>query len=216
MLIALLSVTPPHIALPVHAMIQLGSNAGRAYLLREHIMGGIVRWIIPGSIAGIVIASLVFVKLPIQTLQWMLALFVLWTVWAPKGKVREVPEIAYLGIGALTSFANLFLGATGPLLAIFLSPARYGRDKTVATHAASMLLQHLFKVIAFGFLGFAMLRWIPFLGAMIICGFAGTAIGGVLLKRIPEERFKLLFKVVLTALAIRLLYRAVFDGASWF
>lgn len=215
MLIALLSVTPPHIALPVHAMIQFGSNAGRAYLLREHVMRGIVRWIIPGSIAGIIIASLLFVKLPVQTLQLMLAVFILWTVWAPKGNVREVPEIAYLGIGALTSFANLFLGATGPLLAIFLSPERYGRDKTVATHAASMLLQHLFKVIAFSFLGFAMLRWIPFLSAMILCGFAGTATGGVLLQRIPEDLFKFLFKIVLTVLAARLLYRAVFDSASF-
>ena len=34
MLVALLSLTPPMIALPVHALIQIGSNAGRSAMLQ--------------------------------------------------------------------------------------------------------------------------------------------------------------------------------------
>jgi uncharacterized membrane protein YfcA len=209
MLIALLSLTPPIVALPVHALVQIGSNAGRAWMLRPHIMRGVVGWFIPGSLIGVILASQIIVTLPTQWLQLMLALFILWSVWAPRMSAVSVPENAYLGVGGVTSFATMFLGATGPLLAVFLSPDRYGRDRTVATHAACMTTQHLIKVVAFGFLGFVLLEWLPLVAAMIISGLAGTWMGRHLLKRLPESTFKIVFKGVLTVLALRLLYKAV-------
>lgn len=209
MLIALLSFTPPIVALPVHALVQIGSNAGRAWMLRPHIMSGVVRWFIPGSVIGVMLASQLIVSLPTQGLQLVLALFILWSVWAPKLNAVSVPELAYLGVGGATSFATMFLGATGPLLAVFLSPDRYGRDRTVATHAACMTMQHLIKVVAFGFLGFVLVEWLPLIIAMIISGLAGTWMGRHLLKRLPESTFKRVFKGVLTVLALRLLYKAV-------
>lgn len=209
MLIALLSFTPPVVALPLHALIQIGSNGGRAWMLRSTVMTNILWWFVPGSLIGVFLASQIFVSLPTQWLQLILALFILWSVWAPKISARPVPEKAYLGVGAGTSFATMFLGATGPLLAAFLSPDRYGRDKTVATHAACMMMQHLIKAAAFGFLGFVFTEWLPLAILMIISGFLGTWIGRSLLRRIPESTFKKVFKVVLSVLAIRLFYKAL-------
>jgi len=209
MLIALLSLTPPVVALPVHALVQVGSNAGRAWMLRPHIMGGVVGWFIPGSLIGVILASQIIVALPTQWLQLMLAVFILWSVWAPRMSAIAVPEIAYLAVGGVTSFATMFLGATGPLLAAFLSPDRYGRDSTVSTHAACMTSQHLIKVVAFGFLGFVLTEWLPLVAAMIVSGLAGTLMGRHLLRRLPESTFRIIFKGVLSLLALRLLYKAL-------
>jgi uncharacterized membrane protein YfcA len=209
MLIALLTLTPPIVALPVHAMVQIGSNAGRAWMLHGHVMTSVVTWFIPGSILGVLVASQLIVTLPTSTLQLMLALFILWAVWAPKISSLQVPDKAYFLVGGLTSFATMFLGATGPLLAAFLSPARYGRDRTVSTHATCMTMQHLLKVIAFGFLGFVLTQWLVLVAAMIISGLLGTWMGKGLLQRLPEETFRKIFKAVLTILAIRLLYKAI-------
>ena len=209
MLIALLSVSPPIVALPVHALVQVGSNAGRALMLRSHIIGGVVRWFIPGSIIGVLVASQLIVDLPIQWLQLILALFILWSVWAQKPSSVAVSDKAYIAVGGMTSFATMFLGATGPLLAAFLSPERYGKHRTVATHAMCMCTQHLIKIVAFGFLGFVLTQWLLLVMLMIASGLLGTWTGAGLLQRLPETAFKWMFKSVLTLLALRLLYRAL-------
>ena len=210
MLIALLSLTPPVIAIPVHAVIQIGSNAGRAAMLRKHIMPDIVGWFVPGIILGILIGSQIFFSLPTNWLQIVLALFILWSVWAPKFRARKINTRSYFLVGAVTSFGAMFLGATGPLLGAFLSPDRYGRDATVSTHAVCMTFQHAIKVVAFGFMGFVLLEWIPLVAAMIASGFIGTLAGGSVLRKIPESTFKIIFRTVLSVLAVRLLYKAVF------
>ena len=209
MLIALLSLVPPAVAVPVHAIVQVGSNAGRAWLLRSHIMQSIVRWFIPGAIVGVIFASQFVTAVPVHWLQLVLAVFILWSIWAPKIRSHAIADRSYFGVGAVSSFCTMFLGATGPMLAAFLSPDRYGRDATVATHAASMGLQHLLKIIAFGVLGFAFTEWLPLLLLMLLSGWLGTVAGGRLLRKLPEARFKLLFKLVLSGLALRLLFSAM-------
>lgn len=210
MLIVLLMFTAPAIALPVHAVIQTGSNLGRAWLMRSHIMFDIFKWILPGVLIGVLLASTVFMAVPDRQLKIVLALFILWSVWTPKLRVRPIGNPTYLGVGAVGSFFGMFLGATGPLLAAFLTPERYGRFRTVSTHASCMTLQHLIRVIAFGFLGFQYTEWIPLLIALLISGFAGTWLGAALLKIVPEQTFRWVFKVTLSALALRLLYKAIF------
>lgn len=69
MLLALLLVIPPIIAIPVHGIIQASSNAGRAWLMRRHILRDLLRWFIPGALAGIVVASQIITELDQQTLQ---------------------------------------------------------------------------------------------------------------------------------------------------
>lgn len=210
MLAVLLNLAPPAIAIPVHGVIQFGSNAGRAVIMRKNVMFDIVPWFVIGTVAGVLVASLIFFSLPKALLQTVLAAFILWSVWAPKWRAAAISNRSYVGVGALGSFCTMFLGATGPMLAAFLSPERYGRDKTVATHATCMTLQHLLKVLAFvGLLGFALLPWLGVITLMIIGGFAGTVLGRHLLNKIDEHYFKIAFKIVLSLLALRLLWGAL-------
>jgi uncharacterized membrane protein YfcA len=203
------SFLPPVIVIPIHGVVQLGSNAGRAALMRHAIDRHIVVPFALGSLLGIALGAKLFVALPTATLQIILGLFVLASVWLPKLKASHIPLRAFVVVGIVGSFCTMFVGATGPFIASFITPDRLPRHAVVATHAACMTLQHSLKVIAFGFLGFAFLPWAPLLVAMVGAGFLGTMLGRRLLDRLPHDVFARIFKVILTVLALRLLYAAL-------
>lgn len=50
--------------------------------------------------------------------------------------------------------------------------------------------------------------------AMIFAGTVGNWVGQAALNHLPERRFRLILRVVLSALALRLVYTAV-RGAGW-
>ncbi|MEO1748512.1 MAG: sulfite exporter TauE/SafE family protein, partial [Pseudomonadota bacterium] len=75
------------------------------------------------------------------------------------------------------------------------------------TSAAAMVFQHGVKIFAFGFLGFSFLEWLPLVGAMIVSGFLGTFAGIKLLRRLPEARFRLLLKIMITLLGADMIRR---------
>lgn len=208
MLSVLASVLPPLVVLPIHGLVQVGSNAGRGFLLREHIDWRLLMLFSLGAIVGIAIGAKMFVALPIGILRGVIAVFILYSVWAPKLKPSNLPYPAYAAVGAVTSFATMFVGGTGSLVAAFLSPERFGRHGMVATHASCMTVQHTLKVIAFGFIGFAYLPWALLIAAMIGTGFLGTIVGRKLLGRMNEKTFRFIYRSVLTVLALRLLWSA--------
>lgn len=203
---------PPAILIPTHGVVQLGSNAGRAALMRRQIDRHIVVPFALGSLLGVAVGAKLFVALPTPTLQIVLGIFILASVWLPKLKTSTIANRGFVVVGMLGSFCTMFVGATGPFVASFISPDRLERHAVVATHGACMTLQHTLKVVAFGFLGFAFLPWAPLLVAMVGAGFVGTLIGRRVLDRLPHDVFARIFKVVLTLLALRLLYAAV---SSW-
>ncbi len=206
------SFLPPIVVIPTHGVVQLGSNAGRAALLREHIDRRILLPFALGSVLGIVLGAKLFVALPTPILQVVLGLFILACVWLPKLKAARIADRAFSVVGIVGSFCTMFVGATGPFVASFITPERLPRHAVVATHAACMTVQHTLKVIAFGFLGFAFLPWVPVLAAMIGAGFVGTLLGKRLLDRLPHDIFARVFKIILSVLALRLLYAA---ASSW-
>ena len=209
LLTVMVSVLPPVIVLPVHGVVQLGSNAGRALLLRQFAHRTILVWFSAGALVGVVAAAHTFVVLPVSALQTIIALFVLYAAWGPKLRSHSIPTRAYALVGAATTFITMFVGATGALVAAFFSPERLGRRQLVATTAACMTVQHTLKVLAFGFIGFSFARWAPFMAAMIGVGFLGTMTGRRVLGRLPEKVFALVFRGVITVLALRLLYLAL-------
>ena len=206
LLAVLASVASPLVVLPVHGVVQIGSNAGRAGLLRADIRWDIVRPFALGSIIGCTAGAAAFTALPVTTLQFLLAVFILYSVWAPRLRPANIPLWGFAPVGAVATFCTMFVGATGPMLAAFLSPVRFPRHHVVATHAMCMSLQHSLKVLAFGLLGFNYGPWLLLLGLMIGSGFIGTIAGRYVLNRLPEKLFIRGFQIVLTLLALRLLW----------
>ncbi len=214
MLAAMASTMPALAVIPVHGAVQMGSNGGRTWMMRAHVDRRLFAWFLAGSLAGAAVASQVVVALPRDALRLILGLFVLWAVWGPKPGKRATGPRAFAWVGVATTFASMFVGATGLLIGAFLSPERLGRMGVVGTHAACATLQHGLKIAVFGLLGFAFAEWLPLVAAMIATGLVGTWTGKALLERLPERAFGWIFKGLLTALALRLIALAAWDLAG--
>ena len=214
MLLAIMALIMPAAAIiPVHGMVQLGSNANRALMTWRHINMRVIAWFAPGVVLGALAASLLLVRLPLAVVQLSIALFILLLCWGP-----AIPKVATGPVGTLlasviTSFLSLFVGATGPLVAAFIKQQQaHQRLQTVATFAAAMSLQHLPKAFAFSAAGFIFYDWLALMAAMIAAGALGTWLGLHLLKRMSDTHFGRLFSLVLSLLAARLIWEA---ASSW-
>ncbi len=199
---------PPAVLIPVHGTVQLGSNFGRAALMRSHILTAIVPAFLTGTLLGAAIGVQLVIALPIALLQGVLAAFILYSTWAPKYRARAPGKKTFFGVGVLGAFLTMFVGATGPLVAPFAAAASDRRQQVVATHAALMTIQHGLKIVAFGVVGFAFGPYLPLLAGLLGFGFAGTYVGRHVLHRLPERAFRIGLKAILTAIALRLLYGA--------
>lgn len=210
-MLALLGLFVPIAALiPVHGLVQLGSNTGRAWVQRAHARLDIAAPFIIGSLVGALAGALIVVQIPDAPLKLVLGVFVIAvTWWAIPGFDRL--SGAGLAIGAaVVAFLTMFLGATGPLLnAFFAQLIRDDRKALVATHAAGMTVHHGLKVAAFAIVGFSFASWAPMVLAMIASGYLGTVYGSKLLERLPERQFRFAFKIGLTLLALDLVRRGV-------
>lgn len=205
MLAVMTQILPPAVLLPVHGMVQVGSNLGRAVLMRRDVARALVLPFLLGSIVGVTIGAQIvgYVSRPVMLV--ILGCFILWSVWSPKLRPARLPPRWFTAVGAVSSFCTMFVGSTGPLIAAFLVPDPLTRYQIVATQGALMTLQHGLKVTAFTALGFALIDWVPMLALMIGLGFLGTMLGRRLLDRTKEGRFALVFKLVLTAFAVKIL-----------
>ncbi len=199
---------PPAAIIPVHGMIQLGSNAGRATLTWRHTDWKAMGAFFPGVLIGAGLGAWLLVDLPEHLWQLTIAVFVLYLCWGPALPKGAFGPAGILLASAVTTFASLFVGATGPLVAAFIKQMHVDRFKTVATFATAMCFQHAPKAVVFGIAGFVFHEWLVFIGAMIAFGFAGTWIGLHLLKNLQNRHFHRIFNILLTVLALRLLWQA--------
>lgn len=208
LLTVMASLVPIAVLIPVHGVVQLGSNAGRALVQIRHVVWPMLVVFAAGALVGALIGGQVVVTLPDTLLKAFVGCFVLFTLWGPKlGKAGGGPVGLAIG-GAFATVLTMFVGATGPFVAALLAARLDDRKSYGATHALAMVLQHGLKVVVFGFLGFAFGAWVPVMAAMVAAGFVGTLLGTKLLHALPEETFRKGFKLVLTLLALQLILSA--------
>ena len=197
------SLLSPAALIPVHGVIQLGSNAGRALIMRQHISWPVFIPFVIGALIGVGIGGVVVVDLPPAAIQIAVGLFILWTIIAkPPAFLRHSAWLA----GGVSSVLTMFFGATGPFVAAYFKTRNYDRMTQVAMQGACMTVQHLLKAIAFGLLGFAFGPYVLLIAGMIAFGFLGTIVGRKILMKIDEAFFKRALNVILIVLAVRLIW----------
>ncbi|PVB61582.1 sulfite exporter TauE/SafE family protein [Labrenzia sp. 011] len=212
-LIAVMAMLMPASALvPVHGVVQLGSNAGRALVQLKHVDWLIAFWFAIGAVFGAALGGSIVVELPAAVLKAGIGIFVLWVVWGRTPKLGKARKRAMAAAGFASTFLSMFFGAAGPIGAAVLATLNLPRHDFVANQAVTALIMHVFKIIAFGLLGFAFAPWAGLIVMMIASGFLGTVTGSYLLGRMEEKTFRTGFRWVMTALALNLLWQA---GRNW-
>ncbi len=199
------AIFPAPAVIPVHGVAQLGSNVGRYFLQRKDVVWPVVLWFTIGGVIGASAGGRLAIEMPVWALRSGVGAFILLTVWGPRPGSFSPGALSFFTTGVIGAFLTMFFGATGPIAATMLSATKLDRLKIVATHAACMTAQHGLKIIAFGFLGFAYGQWALVIAAILVSGFAGTALGTRYLRQMPEKTFTRGFKFILTIIAVYLI-----------
>jgi len=201
----------PLVAIPIHGVVQLASNGSRAWVQRRHVDHGItLRYgllLLPMGFAGLWLAR----SLSPDATRLAIGVFVLVATWAPRWLLLGSHPDAidrnrrFVLLGGVVGFLNVTLGATGPLIAPFFLNLGLARQELVGTKAACQLLGHLSKLVVFGVVGFAYAQWTGLLVLLCVAVVVGTWVGSRILDRVDERTFVMLYKGVLTVIALRLI-----------
>ena len=179
-------------AMLLHGAVQGFANGSRAWFLREHI-----QWhILPAYLAGTAVAVSVFVSLAIVAN----AAVILIVIGAFPWLARVLPSLKTLNVerpvsgavcGLVVTAAQLFAGASGPLLDVFYLNTRFTRHQIIASKALTQTIGHGLKLAYYALVVTALdtpEAWV-FLTAVVVA-VIGTRIGTAVLERISEARFR--------------------------
>ena len=180
-------------AMVLHGVTQAASNGWRAFLWRSYIDRAILVRYAGGSLAALLLFSLVrFVPDPALVLI-ALGLMPFAAMAVPE---RIAPRVdGFLGAesaGLVSTALQLLSGVSGPALDIFFVRTRLDRRAVVATKAVCQTWTHLSKLVYFGTLVSASLPevgWVV-MAVSVALALAGTSLSRALLERLTDVQFR--------------------------
>ncbi len=196
---------PAAAILPVHGATQLASNLSRALFGWRHVDWSLVPPLLLGSLLGAALGGSIYASLDLQWLPAVIGVLILVLTWVP------LPGPTGAGLPALTLLGfyqtglGMVAGATGPLGAAVLATRSRERDWLVVNTAVYMTINHALRLSAFVLLGFSLGAYWQLLFGMIAAVVAGSWIGTRLRSRIPQLDFQRAFRVLVSALALRMI-----------
>lgn len=206
LLAASAAVLPLTAAIPLLSACSLSSQVARCHYFRAHIDRGIVVSCGLGSVIGVAIGARVFVSMSESLISLLLGSLLLALTWLPRISWRVPLRHPFLLVGVLHSFTATLFG-----VGAFLQPAilQTGLNKLqiTVTLAACLLTMEIFKLAGYIAYGFDYLDYVPVIIAATLAGFAGTWAGARVSRRVSERTFRLVFRGLMTVLALQLLYR---------
>ena len=200
---------PTPAILPVHALTQLASNLSRAAFGWRAVDLAIVPAFTLGALAGGWLGAQVYQWLDERWLPVLIGGFILVFTWLPLPVVRGGGQLALALLGFCQTGLGMLAGATGPLGAAVLLQRNKERDWLVVNTAVYMTLNHALRVFAFFAIGFSFAPWWPLVTAMVAAGIAGSWVGTRLRHRVPQRNFHQWFRLLVTALAVRMIVMAL-------
>lgn len=181
-------------AAPVVTVGTVVGSLGRMAIFRRHIEWRIVRWALPGALAGAALGGFLFSILPADWLQLALGLFLISTLpqeYFGRSKAQlPVRPWVFAPVYFVVASLSAVMGAAGPVMNVLFLNAGIIKERLVGTKAAislPMQFAKLLSYIAFGVLS------AEYLVAGLIVGF-GTVISNQmstqLLSRISSANYR--------------------------
>lgn len=206
LLISILAIAlPPAAIVPVHGVAQLASNASRMLLTLNSTCWAILRPFGIGCLLGALLGSRLWARFPVDFLPIPLGLFILMMTWMPT--LPHSPRLPgrFFLLGLVQAILTLFAGATGPLNMPVLMREGLSKDEIIGTGSVMMTAVHLIKIVTFGLLGFAFGTYWLLITGMVVAVVVGSWAGTRLRELVSETLFRLICKLLITALAFRMI-----------
>ena len=224
-LLGLMAILIPHgyLVIALHGMIQLIGNGTRAYVFKSAIKNKIILKYFLGSLIGLsfsIIIVLFLIKfynvktaneVQFDYLKPLIGFYIIWFIYLRRKNQSNKPNNFFM-VGIIGGLTSIFVGAVGPLIAPFFLKDQLNKENIIANKAACQIITHLGKVPIFiFFFDVNYFKYTNLLLPLMISVYVGTNLGKKLLGYIPENIFKLVFKVSLTIIALRLIIDEVFN-----
>ena len=202
------AVLPIQAVVPIHSTLLIGSTFTRVLFFRQYIDGPIVRGFLIGSAIGAFLGARIYVELADAVIAVAIALVMLVAIWLPQVSWRPKLRHPWLLVGFLhTLLSTLF--AYGALLHAVILHTKLERRQIVGTLGGCLAGMSIFKISGYAYYGFDYSPYYAMIAAAILVSFIGTAAGKMVVDRLSEERFRLVYRVLITVSALRLLYTGV-------
>ncbi|MEM1299777.1 MAG: sulfite exporter TauE/SafE family protein [Pseudomonadota bacterium] len=203
---------PPAAVIPVHGCVQLAANTTRTWLLRDHLNWAII-WrfslLLP---VGVVLGLWLFQGLGPEIVRMLIGGFVLLTLITGRLKglsQTTLPLWVFFPVGLVTGCLNMIVGVIAPIIGALMSYTPLKKEEVVGTLGWFGVIGNLTKIIGFSAIGFSFAEYGPLIAAMVPAAILGARSGRHLLARVDEALFQQAFRLMLVALALKLI---VVDG----
>ncbi len=201
------SVVQTEYVIPLHAAVAFMSNGTRVTVFYRHIKWKVVGFFVLGMLPGALVGINVFKMLDEQVIRLAMATFILAVVFLPmKGKGKIGGYRTFVPVGFVAGLLGIFFGSIGPLIARFFLRSDISKEELVGTKAACQAVGHLVKIPLFGMvIGANVLQYgqvLVWLGIMVV---AGVLAGKLMLHRISERVFRIIYRALLAVIALRII-----------
>lgn len=206
-------ILPLKTIIPLHGLVQFFSNSSRIYFMLSHIRWRPAIYFFIGSSFGALIAFIFLKEIGISEnlLMTLVCVLILFSLFKPKKLPQiKISEKAHLPLGIMSGCLGILIGTIGPFLAVFFIRDDYTKEEIIANKSVLQWWIHLLKFPIFLGLGFNYFDWTSTWLPMVIASIVGTKLGIMLLGKMNDQVFKLLFKSALFLAAIRILYKVLF------
>ena len=199
------TVLPVQAIVPIHSTLLIGSTVSRVILFWPHIDWKLVFPFWTGALAGAWLGARIYIELPEAIIATAISIVMLVAIWIPGIPWRPRIRHPWVIVGFLHSLLST-LFAYGALLHAVILHTQLRRQQIVATLGGCLLGMSIFKIAGYAYFGFDYRPYFGMIAAAVAISFVGTAIGKRIVDRLPEKRFRLIFQVLVTVTALRLLY----------
>ncbi len=203
------TVLPIGAIVPIHSTLLIGSTSARTVLFWPHIDWRIAAPFLVGSVFAVAIGARLYVELPESFIATAISLVMLIAIWLPEIRWRPRLRHPWLVVGFVHSLLST-LFAYGALLHAIILQTGLKKRQVVATMAAALTGMGVFKIVGYATNGFDYAPYLRTIAICILAAFFGTWIGKLVIDRIPETVFRLVFRALVTLTALRLLYAGLF------
>lgn len=210
-LAGLLLVYPPTLAIPLHSFTQFTANGLRAAIYHKKVDWKVVMaygsLMLPFAWFGAAIFDLINPS----WLKILVGSFILFSLIPWSFRPKHEPDIStFVGIGALSGFLGIFVGAVGPMVTPFFNRLKLGRDGNLSTKSAGQMILQLSKIIAFsGAAGIDFMELKNNIGILVLGSLVGVGISIPIGKKIPDAKFDLAVNILLALISVKVLVEGI-------
>ena len=206
------TVLPIQAIVPIHSTLLIGSTLTRVMLFWDYIDWKIVIPFLVGAFAGAFIGARVYIELPETAIALAIGIVMLIAIWLPNVPWRPRLRHPWAIVGFIHALLST-LFAYGAVMHALILQTGLNRRQIVGTLGGCLSGMSVFKIVGYASFGFDYSPYYHIIAAAVAVSLIGTAIGKMIVDKLPEQKFRFIFRALITVTALRLLYVGI--AAIW-